>query len=596
MMTRGGSDTDVVDAVEQPASEGSSGRENTAPAHDERPAPAPVAEVAAGRRLLDVRGRLADMTDLGGASRTALFTLFGLNLVDEFDRIAFSTLTPEIRDAFDLTDQQIVAVGSISSMFVLLAAIPVGYLADRHSRLKMAKIAAVTWGVMTLLTGAAWMVPLLFAARFFSGVAKSSNEIVHTGLLVDYYEPRQLPRVFQFHRLANSLSTVVSLLAGAIALAMGWRFTFFLLAVPTFLLLRRLWKLQEPDRGATIHAEAARALSETAQPSYWQATKQLVRIRSMRRMWMGFFVFGIGLLAFAQMLALFFEDVYGFSSLGRGMVSFLFGLGSITGLMFGGQIGTRYTKVDDFTTLMRICGVGFLVFALGILGLGVAPWALLSVAFAPFAAAGLGIVTPIFPSLMVRILPPQIRAQGQSFTSIAIAFGALFAIPIAGIGESGNYRTAFVVLSAMLALAVPILYSSARFIAGDIAAADAALLSSLAAFRDSDERQAATESLTMATEPLVAVLGAPTVEEPQNGTLPASEVAFPIQDYDSLTVAQILPLLPQLYRDELAVIEERERQGKNRRSVISRLELLDQRSAGAPEDMTIDDWLRMPRS
>jgi hypothetical protein len=51
------------------------------------------------------------LSDLGGASALPIVTLFGLNLADEFDRLAFATLTPEIRDAFGLSDSQIVAVG-----------------------------------------------------------------------------------------------------------------------------------------------------------------------------------------------------------------------------------------------------------------------------------------------------------------------------------------------------------------------------------------------------------------------------------------------------------------------------------------------------
>src|SRR5690606_38991173 len=42
------------------------------------------------------------------------------------------------------------------------------------------------------------------------------------------------------------------------------------------------------------------------------------------------------------------------------------------------------------------------------------------------------------------------------------------------------------------------------------------------------------------------------------------EVDFPIADYDTLTTGQILPLLPQLYADEIDVVEERERATKGR--------------------------------
>ena len=52
------------------------------------------------------------------------------------------------------------------------------------------------------------------------------------------------------------------------------------------------------------------------------------------------------------------------------------------------------------------------------------------------------------------------------------------------------------------------------------------------------------------------------------------EVEFPIADYDELTVAEIMPLLPQLYTDELGVVAERERNGKNRAAILDRLDEL----------------------
>ncbi|MGK2949949.1 MAG: hypothetical protein ACSLFP_15360 [Acidimicrobiales bacterium] len=52
------------------------------------------------------------------------------------------------------------------------------------------------------------------------------------------------------------------------------------------------------------------------------------------------------------------------------------------------------------------------------------------------------------------------------------------------------------------------------------------------------------------------------------------EVDFPIADYDDLTVGQILPLLPQLYTDEIDVVAERERSTKNRSAILDKLEEL----------------------
>ncbi|HSH23497.1 MAG TPA: hypothetical protein VK975_05480, partial [Acidimicrobiales bacterium] len=49
---------------------------------------------------------------------------------------------------------------------------------------------------------------------------------------------------------------------------------------------------------------------------------------------------------------------------------------------------------------------------------------------------------------------------------------------------------------------------------------------------------------------------------------------FPIEDYDQLRVTQILPLLPELYDDELDVVEARERARKGRVRVLNRIEEL----------------------
>ena len=86
---------------------------------------------------LDIRG-LRKAT--AGYSLMPLGLLFTLNFVDEFDRIAFAALTPEIRDAFDLSDTGITAVAAVTSVFALLAALPLGILADRFDRVVSAEL------------------------------------------------------------------------------------------------------------------------------------------------------------------------------------------------------------------------------------------------------------------------------------------------------------------------------------------------------------------------------------------------------------------------------------------------------------------------
>ncbi|MET0727706.1 MAG: hypothetical protein ABWZ76_05355 [Acidimicrobiales bacterium] len=96
-----------------------------------------------------------------------------------------------------------------------------------------------------------------------------------------------------------------------------------------------------------------------------------------------------------------------------------------------------------------------------------------------------------------------------------------------------------------------------------------------------------------ARRPAPAADAAEPVPQPEDATQPTGDrgqdpggdVEFPIADYDTLTVQQILPLLPQLYDDEIAVVEERERRTKSRPPVLARLAQL--RAASVDDD---DGW------
>jgi hypothetical protein len=72
------------------------------------------------------------------------------------------------------------------------------------------------------------------------------------------------------------------------------------------------------------------------------------------------------------------------------------------------------------------------------------------------------------------------------------------------------------------------------------------------------------------------------------------EVEFPIADYDSLTVGQILPLLPQLYADEIDVVEERERLTKARPQVMAKLAELRDTSASTPTADPLASYTEAP--
>jgi hypothetical protein len=64
------------------------------------------------------------------------------------------------------------------------------------------------------------------------------------------------------------------------------------------------------------------------------------------------------------------------------------------------------------------------------------------------------------------------------------------------------------------------------------------------------------------------------------------EIMFPIEDYDELRVAEILPLLVQLEPDELQEVRDREVSGKARGTILDRIDDRLGRRVGAPAGAT----------
>ena len=96
-------------------------------------------------------------------------------------------LAPDIRDSFGVSDGVIVFVSAASGAFIVLGALPMGWLADRYRRPPIIAAAAVIFSVFVFLSGLAVNAFTLFLARLGVGVAKSSNTTVHPSLVADAY-------------------------------------------------------------------------------------------------------------------------------------------------------------------------------------------------------------------------------------------------------------------------------------------------------------------------------------------------------------------------------------------------------------------------
>ena len=407
-------------------------------------------------------------TATGGASLSPLLVLVALAGVQNFDLVSFGVLAPDIRHTFHISSGAITAIAGFSASVPIAFAVLLGYLGDRHSRVRLSVVAAAFWGATALLSGLAPTLGLLVAARVLGGVGLLSGETIYPSLLSDYYPPRVLGGVFGAYRSGGqALALLGGPLAGLIAALAGWRTAFVLLALPTFVFAGiAALVLREPDRGASQGV----AISAEEFPSILEGYRRIRAIPSLRRTWLAAFLFGGGTLPFVTILSNFFKDVYHSGDTTRGLLTGLYGIGGLAGILLGGYLTQRASRAQLVQRLPVINGLMILEFAAGVLLMAVSPVFALSAAAATLLSVGGYGFLPAYTTIVATVAPPRIRSQAYAWSLFYYALGGvLVSAIIGGINNAHGPRPALVVLSLICAAGGLVNAQVRRSIAADAA-------------------------------------------------------------------------------------------------------------------------------
>jgi ABC-type branched-subunit amino acid transport system ATPase component/sugar phosphate permease len=407
-----------------------------------------------------------------GAPVMPLIVLFGLNAVDELDRTAFSVLTPEIKDAFDLTNTGILSLVTAFAVVVLFLSIPIAHIADRRNRVRMATGGAIAWAGFSVLTGLAPTIGLLMLARLGSGLGKAVNDPTHNSLITDWYPPESRGRVFYLHKMANTVGQFTGpAIAGVLATLFTWRTPFFVFAVPTVVFVVLATRLREPPRGIWDR-KAAGADDEAAQIEepplpFRQAWRMLWNVRALRRTWLALPFLTASLVGLGALTNLFWEEVYGLSAAERGFLESASEAFQLVGIIAGAVVVQRVLTRNP-SDVVRLLSLAAIIAAGCIGGMALSPLFLGSVLFRFVLATLLVALIPGIYAVGSMVIPARCRSLGFSAAAVFAIPGVLF-LPIAGaIGDANGLRAGMVVMIPVYLIGSFILASSAKFIPTDI--------------------------------------------------------------------------------------------------------------------------------
>jgi MFS family permease len=222
-------------------------------------------------------------------SRTFI-VLAVITSLDYLQSGGLAVLTPNIQSSFHVSTGAITFVAGISGGFLVLGIVPMGWLADRYRRPPIVGWATIAFGVMVAFTGYAINIFVFFLARLGAGVSQASTTVVHGSLLADTYPITLRGRIGAAVGMCTGTATALSpLLCGVIADQVGgpngWRWAFYILAIPIVLVAFVAFRLKEPPRG---QFEKMGVLGEViadtppAAPSMEAAFERIMRIRTIK--------------------------------------------------------------------------------------------------------------------------------------------------------------------------------------------------------------------------------------------------------------------------------------------------------------------------
>lgn len=200
-------------------------------------------------------------------ARITLAMLCFVYVLNFLDRQLISILAKPIQDGLDISDGQLgLLTGFYFALFYCFIAIPIGWLADRTSRVKVLSAACAIWSGATAACGMAGSYGQLAAARMMVGVGEAGGVPPSYAIIADSFPREWRTTAMAIFNLGPPLGSALGVAFGAsLAAAFDWRLPFYVIgaigvvtALAVYLIVREPKRGETDDRPATAAPEAAR--------------------------------------------------------------------------------------------------------------------------------------------------------------------------------------------------------------------------------------------------------------------------------------------------------------------------------------------------
>ena len=161
-------------------------------------------------------------------------------------RQVLSAVFPFLKLEWALTDTQLGSLTSIVALTVGLLAIPLSLLGDRWGRSKAIIPWARLWSVATLGCAIAANYEQMMLARFFIGLGEAAYGSVGLAVVLMVFSPTKRASLTGAFMAGGSFGSVLGVfLGGILAVQLGWRWSFGVMADPRHRLRRSVRRVRQ---------------------------------------------------------------------------------------------------------------------------------------------------------------------------------------------------------------------------------------------------------------------------------------------------------------------------------------------------------------
>jgi MFS family permease len=168
-----------------------------------------------------------------GYSNYVFILLFLLYMFDYIDRMVVTSMFTSIEKDWGITHTQSGLLVSAVYWAIVLLTFPVSILVDRWSRTKTIGVMAIMWSLATALCALTGNFVQLFMARMLIGVGEAGYAPGGSAMISGLYPIDRRAKMMGIWNAAIPLGSAIGvLLGGVIAVKLGWKHAFGIVAIP----------------------------------------------------------------------------------------------------------------------------------------------------------------------------------------------------------------------------------------------------------------------------------------------------------------------------------------------------------------------------